>query len=30
MHRAGVEIVARGVVCEGIRDEIVGPRRPHQ
>ncbi len=24
MHRDGAEIVARGVLCEAIRDEIVG------
>jgi len=28
MHGAGVEIVARGIHCEGIRDEIVDPRSP--
>src|SRR5262249_48992879 len=26
MHVSGVEIVARGMLCEGIRDEIVGSR----
>jgi hypothetical protein len=25
MHKAGVEIVARGLLCEGICAEIVGP-----
>ena len=25
MHRSGVEIVARGLVCEAVRSEIVAP-----
>jgi ABC-type transporter Mla MlaB component len=30
MYRAGVEIVARGILSEGIRDEIVAVRRTHR